>query len=106
MSGDDHTALPLVSWQPPACALIPFPMINRVGKIRDVAAKLLDKQTDRHAEYYCKQVTDGLSAQFSKLGLSEALQDEQIGAFWTKVNQEVVRLRYRHTGSTDPRGAA
>jgi hypothetical protein len=98
--------LPLFVWQA-ACKIIPYPMINRVGKIRDVASKLLDKQTDRHAEYYCKQVTDALIGQFQRIGLSEEQQDEQIGAFWSKVDQEVSRLRHKSSsGNNNPKGAA
>lgn len=102
------TDLPLFSWKPPACTMIPFPMVNRVGKIRDVAAKLLDKPTERHAEYYCKQVTDGLVAQFEKIGLSEEQQSEQIGAFWSRVHQEASRLQQRSSsgGNNNPKGAA
>ena len=99
--------LPLFSWKPPACTMIPFPMSHRVGKIRDVAAKLLEKGTERHADYYCKQVTDGLVAQFEKIGLSEEQQGEQIGSFWSKVHQEVARLQHRSTaGNNNPKGAA
>ncbi|MGR9349952.1 DUF6074 family protein [Rhizobium leguminosarum] len=97
--------LPLFAWQPP-CKVMAFPMVARVGKIRDVARKLASKTTDRHADYYCSQVTEALRLHLEKIGLAEAQQDEQIGAFWAKVDQEVVRLTYRGTGSNDPRGAA
>ena len=96
--------LPLFAWQPP-CTVVAFPMKNRIGKIRDVASKLLDKHTERHADYYCRQVTDSLIAQFNRAGIPAEQQDEQIGAFWMKVDQEAARLRYRGTGN-DPRGAA
>jgi hypothetical protein len=43
---DKHSSLPLFAWQPP-CKLIPFPLIHRVGKIRDVAFKMMEKTTDR-----------------------------------------------------------
>lgn len=103
-----HSDLPLFTWKPSACRLIAFPMVNRVGKIRDVARKMLDKSTDRHAEYYQKQVTEALIGQLEKIGLSEIEQDEQIGAFWCKVEQEMIRQSYQRpgTGSHDPRGAA
>lgn len=102
-----HTDLPLFAWQPP-CELIAFPMVNRVGKIRDVAAKLLDKSTDRHAEYYRVQVEDGLIRQFERLSLSHTEIDHQLRSFWSKVDEEVVRLTYQPggAGTRDPRGAA
>ncbi len=104
---DETTDLPLFAWQPP-CKLIAFPMVNRVGKIRDVARKMIDKATDRHADYYQRQVTEALICQLEKLGLSEIEQDAQIGAFWCKVEQEMIRQTYQRpgAGSHDPRGAA
>lgn len=105
---DDRSAdLPLFAWQPPL-KVTTFPLINRVGKIRDVARKLYDKATDRHAEYYVKQVTDGLIAHLDRFGLSPEERDQQIDAFWTKVEQEVIRLSYQRPGAgdRDPRGAA
>ncbi|APO74585.1 hypothetical protein AM571_CH01764 [Rhizobium etli 8C-3] len=103
----DSKDLPLFAWQPPI-KIIAFPLINRVGKIRDVARKLHDKATDRHAEYYLKQVTDGLVAHLDRLGLSPEERERQIDAFWAKVEQEVIRLSYQRpdAGSHDPRGAA
>ncbi|MBB3913873.1 DUF6074 family protein [Rhizobium fabae] len=99
--------LPLFAWQPP-CKLIIFPMEARIGKIRDVALKMLDKTTDRHADWYRKQVTEALLLHLEKIGLPEDEQDEQLGAFWTKVEQEIVRMAYGRSGagSNDPRGAA
>ncbi|MBB2832322.1 UNVERIFIED_ORG: hypothetical protein GGD51_002451 [Rhizobium esperanzae] len=97
--------LPLFAWRP-ACQIILFPMTARVGKVRDVARKLASKTTARHADYYCSQVTEALRLHLEKVGLGEAQQDEQIGAFWSKVDQEMVRITYRGTGSNDPRGAA
>lgn len=38
----------LFDWTPP-CRMIVFPMSRRVGRIRDVAMKMLDKPTDRAA---------------------------------------------------------
>lgn len=96
--------LPLFAWKPPV-DIIAFPLDRRVGKIRDVARKLLSKSTDHHADYYAGQVTEALRRHLEKLGLSEDQQDEQIGAFWAKVDVELARLSYRGTGN-DPRGAA
>ncbi len=103
----DGKDLPLFAWQPPV-KVIAFPLVNRVGKIRDVARKLHEKTTDRHAGYYLKQVTDGLAAHLDRLGISPDERERQIDAFLTKVEQEVIRLSFQRSGagSHDPRGAA
>lgn len=92
------TELPLFAWQPP-CKLIAFPMIYRVGKIRDVAFKMMDKTTDRHAEHYRGQVNEALIRQLEKIGLSEMEVDEQLGAFWQKVQAEMIRMSYQGHGA-------
>lgn len=92
-----HSDLPLFAWTPPR-KLIVFPMMKRVGRIRDVAAKMADKQTQRHADYYFTQVTDALVKQLSRLGLSAAEIDEQVGAFWVAVDREITRLVYQRSG--------
>lgn len=97
--------LPLFAWQPP-CKFIPFPMVNRIGRIRDVATKLLDKPTQRSADHYQRQVTEALDTQLQRIGLREMERDEHIGAFWQAVQDEMNRIVYRGTGSNDPRGAA
>lgn len=96
--------LPLFAWKPPV-TIIAFPLDQRVGKIRDVARKLMTKTTDRHADHYCSQVTEALRLHLEKIGLDEHHQDEQIGAFWSKVDVELARLSFRSTGS-GPKGAA
>ncbi|QND50817.1 hypothetical protein HB779_02120 [Phyllobacterium sp. 628] len=96
------TDLPLFSWQQP-CKLVSFPLNRRVGKVRDVALKLLEKSTDRHAEFYRNQVTDALLRQLERIGVSETDQDEQLGAFWESVREEMLRLTYR---GSRPGGAA
>ncbi|MER8829141.1 DUF6074 family protein [Mesorhizobium sp. M0938] len=45
--------------------------MNRVGKVRDVAGKMLAKTTDRHAESYRDQVTLALLNPLTRLGVSE-----------------------------------
>lgn len=84
----------LFDWTPP-CRVIAFPLIHRVGKIRDVASKMLAKSTDRHAESYRDQVTTGLLGHLARLGMPEHERDEQLGAFWTAVDIEIIRLTYR-----------
>lgn len=92
-----HADLPLFTWQPPRQILV-FPMTKRVGRIRDVAAKMLDKTTERAATSYRDQVTSGLVKQLDRLGIPEDEQDEQVGAFWSAVEGEMTRLCYTGHG--------
>lgn len=80
---------------PDLCAVIVFPLVRRIGKIRDVARKMLDKSTDRHAESYRDQVTTGLQGHLTRVGIPEQEQDEHLGAFWSAVDAEMTRLIYR-----------
>ncbi|MGP4666380.1 DUF6074 family protein [Agrobacterium pusense] len=101
-----HSDLPLFSWQP-VCTVISFPLSRRTGKVRDVAAKMLDKTTERHTEQYRSQVTQALQKQMSRSGVELSLQSSEIEAFWAKVHEEMVRLTYQRRGrSPNPRGAA
>jgi len=83
----------LFDWTPP-CRMIVFPMNRRVGRIRDVAIKMLDKPTDRAAEFYRGQVTDALLRQLDKIGLPEPDRGERLGEFWEAVQAEMIRLTY------------
>ncbi len=74
------------------CQVIPFPLTRRVTKVRVVAAKIMDKATDRQAEAYRNQVADGLFRHLAKIGVPEDEQDEQVGAFFTAVELELSRL--------------
>jgi hypothetical protein len=78
-----------------SCQVIVFPMIKRIGRIRDVAAKMLDKRTDRAAAFYRDQVTDCMLRSLARAGIPEHDQDEQLGAFWSAVQAEMIRLTYR-----------
>jgi hypothetical protein len=83
-----------LDWTPPACRIIAFPLVNRVGRIREVAAKLSTK-SKAGADFYMRQVSEGLFVQLDRVGVPEHAQDEQIGAFWSAVEIEVARLTYR-----------
>ncbi|MER8846795.1 DUF6074 family protein [Mesorhizobium australicum] len=86
--------LPLFDWTPP-CTVIVFPMVKRVGRIRSTAEKMMAKPTDRAATFYRYQITDWLLRQMLKAGISEQEQAEQLGAFWSAVSAEMIRLTYR-----------
>lgn len=78
------------------CQVIAFPLIQRTGKIRDVAAKMLAKTTDRHAESYRDQVTAAVVSQFNRLGVTEVERDRQLTQFWHAVQAEIIRLSFGH----------
>ena len=75
--------------------IIVFPMTKRVGRIRDVATKMLDKPTDRAATFYRDQVTDAIIRSLTRAGIAAAEKDEHVGAFWSAVQAEIIRLTYR-----------
>jgi len=81
-----------------------FPLNKRVGKIRDVAQKMLDKRSDRHALSYREQVTKALSAQLDRAGVDASNRNAQLTAFWLEVRAEILRQTYR--GSRPGGGAA
>lgn len=83
----------LFTWTPPRKVIL-FPMERRVGRIRDVAVKMLDKPTMRAAVSYRAQVTDAFIRQMDRAGIPEIEQDEQLGAFWEAVRNEMIRLTY------------
>ncbi|HMF69740.1 MAG TPA: DUF6074 family protein [Phyllobacterium sp.] len=77
---------------PTPCQIIAFPLTKRVAKVRDVAAKLMEKATDRQAEAYRNQIADTLFRHLERIGVPEDEQDEQVGAFFTAVELELSRL--------------
>jgi len=90
--------LPLFAWTPPAPPeriLMTFPLDRQTGKVRDVAAKLLDKRTDRHAAFYRSQIDEAIRKRFTRLGISQREQDRQAAAFWQAVDVEIARVTYR-----------
>ena len=92
-----HADLPLFSWIPPRRVIV-FPMKNRVGRVKNVAARMLAKTTERHAEFYREQVTSALVASLKRLGIADAEHGEHLIAFWSAVDAEMVRLRYCSDG--------
>ena len=76
--------------------IIVFPMVNRVGRIRSTAEKMLAKPTERAAASYRDQVTDAMIRQMDRAGIDEATRDEQLGAFWSAVQAEIIRQTYRN----------
>jgi hypothetical protein len=66
-------------------------MINRIGRIRETASKLLDKPTEKSAEHYRRQVADSIRLQFAKIGLDDTVVESEIEIFWRAVQAEAAR---------------
>lgn len=80
-----------------------FPADRRVGKIRDVATKLMAKTTDRSIEHYRWQVTEALLVNMASRHVPEEQHGEQVRRFWVAVDCEVAR---RVNGRQRPTGGA
>lgn len=74
--------------QTPQCRVVPFPLYRRVGKIREVAGRSLNK-TPTCRERYFDQVAGSLFAALARIGVPEAAQDEAVGAFFAAVEREL-----------------
>ena len=81
-----------------------FPADRRIGKIRDVATKLMAKTTDRSAEHYQRQVTDALLVNMTAKHVpAEGTCVMQVRRFWQAVDCEIAR---RMNDRQRPGGAA
>lgn len=98
MRGDDEIDPPLSRWTPPR-KVIAFPLTMRVGKIRHVATKMLDKHTEKHALWYKNQVSESLVAHLSELGVDPYEQNRQLTEFWVMVQIEMDRRQYLSGGA-------
>ena len=76
------------------CQIIAFPLTRRAARIRDVAARIMEKTSDRQANAYRNQVAETFFRHLDKIGIAEDEQDEQVGAFFTAVELEIARLSY------------
>lgn len=89
--------LTCLDWVQPECEMISFPFDRRVGRIRDIAGKLVNCKTERHEEYFISQIDDAHTGQLERAGLSVDQISEQIAMFWPKVYQEVTRINAQNT---------
>ncbi len=76
----------------PACEVLLYPFLNRVGKIRHVAAKLLERTSPRSAAQYQNRVSEALAVQAERAGISPTEVDEHLQLFWSAVQRETGRL--------------
>lgn len=105
MRDRDHD-LPLFSWTPPACVVIPFPARHRVGKARRVAEVLIGKR-GRDADTYWRRTVETMLNQMERAGVPRAEAERQARDFFDAVQGEMHRMTYA-TRSTDggPTGGA
>lgn len=90
-----HADLPLFAWSPPACDVRAFPLDRRLGKVRDVARKLLTKATDKHAAQYRDQVEAALLHGLEKCGVPADRHGAELARFWRAVATEMARTRIK-----------
>lgn len=83
----------LLSWTPP-CKVLVFPHDRRVGRVRHVASKLLDKRGDT-ADAYWRQTVSALANQMERAGIPDCHVHREIHAFFDAVQGEMLRLTYR-----------
>jgi hypothetical protein len=72
--------------------VIVFPLQRQRRQIEDLARRLARKRSQQAADRECAAVADAMFARLAALGLSEAEQDEAVGAFFHEVDCEVDRL--------------
>lgn len=78
---------------------IAFPLDKRIGKIRDVAGKMLATKTERQADHYRGQVSEALMHRLRTIGIPDEVIADQLAAFWSRVNAEMLRRSYgEHRG--------
>jgi Family of unknown function (DUF6074) len=73
------------------CQVIAFPLHARVGKARDVAAKVRTKRSDEHVESYSTLVSKSLGEVMARLGVNRAEIALQLTLFWSRVGEEMSR---------------
>lgn len=95
----------LFNWSPPPCQMLAFPLNKQVGKIRNVAHKLSNKATDKHAAYYRIQVDEALRSHLAKASVAPDEQARQITAFWSAVRNEMQRLACHSLNGESRRGS-
>jgi hypothetical protein len=79
---------------PAQCILIPFPLAKRVGKVRDVAGKMLATRTERQADHYRSQISEAMIYKLRGIGTPDDLIADQLVAFWHQVNLEMAKLSH------------
>lgn len=75
------------------CKVAPFPLTRRIGEIREIAETLFKKRTIKAVDAYRAKVSERLFAELAMAGMSEAEQDETVGAFFDAVEIEISRQR-------------
>lgn len=95
--------LPLFRWTPP-CKVIAFPLDKRIGRVRQVASKLLGKK-GQAADTYWRQTVTTMIRQMERAGIPKGEIDAEVRSFFHAVHRELVRLSYAEERQS-PGGAA
>lgn len=84
-------ASPSLNTYQSSAEIMPFPLSARIGKVRDVAGKLLACKSSQHARVYRAQVTEALGVHFRSKRVPTELHAGEIHKFWSAVELEVAR---------------
>ena len=79
-----YEGLPLLTWKPATCQIVPFPAGKRVGKIRRTV-EILKERNGKGADHYWNQVVTGMRSQMTNAGLAEDLVEIELRAFADQV---------------------
>ena len=74
------------------CVVVPFPLARRIGRAREVAAKLANKTCQRASVAYENQVRDGFQSRWRSVGLPEKDFPAGWNDFRRLVQRELARL--------------
>ena len=102
----DTNQMNLFDWVPHRQVLA-FPLARRIGKIRRTA-EVLERKQGKDADAYWLSQCRALADHLLSLGYSEIEMHQEIIAFQSTVQAELVRRSHggRVAGGNDPRGAA
>ncbi|WP_367715139.1 DUF6074 family protein [Nitratireductor sp. GISD-1A_MAKvit] len=101
---DDHN-LPLFSWSPPACVVIPFPAASRIGRIRHVA-QILVKKRGNDADAYWRRIIKDMDRQMARAGIEKPQREIELRSFFDGVRKELDLMAVRHGNGGTGGGAA
>lgn len=75
-------------------AVICFPLTRQVSRIRATAALLLAAPDIETSDICRHAVSEEIFGELEAMGMGEYEQDEAVGAFFTAVENEMLRIEY------------
>ncbi|SDP46084.1 hypothetical protein SAMN05428967_2222 [Phyllobacterium sp. YR620] len=87
--------LPLFTWQPPVCSVIPFPVQRRIGEIRKAAQSIAGAKSDRDGDFKWNRALGAFHQRMKKAGLPADVIEREINGFHILVYTECLRIGSR-----------